>query len=41
VSAFADDVRTGRYPGPEHSYSIDSAELSELHSLLATRERGA
>ena len=21
VAAFADDVRTGTYPGPEHSYS--------------------
>jgi 3-methyl-2-oxobutanoate hydroxymethyltransferase len=34
VAAFAEDVRTGRYPGPEHTYSIDPAELAELHSLL-------
>ena len=24
-----------RYPGPEHTYSIDPAELAELHELLA------
>jgi 3-methyl-2-oxobutanoate hydroxymethyltransferase len=34
VSAFADDVRAGRYPGPEHTYSIDPTELAELHALL-------
>ncbi len=35
VSAYAEDVRARRYPGPEHSYSIDPAELAELHELLA------
>jgi 3-methyl-2-oxobutanoate hydroxymethyltransferase len=39
VTAFAEDVRTGRYPGPEHSYSIKDEELSELHALLAARGR--
>ena len=34
VAAFAEDVRLRRYPGPEHSYSIDPAELAELRSLL-------
>jgi 3-methyl-2-oxobutanoate hydroxymethyltransferase len=34
VAAFAEDVRTRRYPGPEHSYSIDPAELAELHERL-------
>jgi 3-methyl-2-oxobutanoate hydroxymethyltransferase len=34
VAAFADDVRLRRYPGPEHGYSIDPAELAELRSLL-------
>jgi 3-methyl-2-oxobutanoate hydroxymethyltransferase len=34
VSAFADDVRARRYPGPEHTYSIDPSELAELHELL-------
>jgi 3-methyl-2-oxobutanoate hydroxymethyltransferase len=35
VAAFAEDVRTARYPGPEHGYSIDAGELAELHTLLA------
>jgi 3-methyl-2-oxobutanoate hydroxymethyltransferase len=34
VAAFAEDVRTRRYPGPEHTYSIDPTELAELHALL-------
>jgi 3-methyl-2-oxobutanoate hydroxymethyltransferase len=34
VAAFADDVRTRRYPGPEHSYSIDAAELEQLRVRL-------
>jgi len=34
VTAFADDVRARRYPGPEHTYSIDPAELAELQALL-------
>jgi 3-methyl-2-oxobutanoate hydroxymethyltransferase len=35
VAAYANDVRTRRYPGPEHGYSIDATELAELHTLLA------
>src|SRR5271165_1111666 len=35
VSAYAEDVRARRYPGPEHTYSIDPGELSELHALLS------
>jgi 3-methyl-2-oxobutanoate hydroxymethyltransferase len=34
VSAYAEDVRARRYPGPEHTYSIDPAELAELHAQL-------
>jgi 3-methyl-2-oxobutanoate hydroxymethyltransferase len=34
VAAYAEDVRGRRYPGPEHVYSIDPAELAELRSLL-------
>jgi 3-methyl-2-oxobutanoate hydroxymethyltransferase len=34
VTAFAEDVRSGRYPAPEHTYSIDPAELAELQTLL-------
>lgn len=35
VAAYAEDVRTGSYPGPEHTYSIDPDELAELRRLLA------
>src|SRR5438309_78280 len=35
VCAFAEDVRTRRYPGPEHTYSIDPVELAELHARLS------
>ncbi|HYB23048.1 MAG TPA: 3-methyl-2-oxobutanoate hydroxymethyltransferase, partial [Solirubrobacteraceae bacterium] len=35
VAAYAEDVRTRRYPGPEHTYSIDPAELAELHAQLS------
>jgi 3-methyl-2-oxobutanoate hydroxymethyltransferase len=35
VLAFAEDVRARRYPGPEHTYSIDPVELAELHALLS------
>jgi 3-methyl-2-oxobutanoate hydroxymethyltransferase len=34
VAAFAEDVRSRRYPGPEHTYSIDPAELAELQTCL-------
>jgi 3-methyl-2-oxobutanoate hydroxymethyltransferase len=34
VAAYAEDVRTRRYPGPEHTYKIDPAELAELHGRL-------
>ncbi len=34
VTAFAEDVRCRRYPGPEHTYSIDPAELADLHARL-------
>jgi 3-methyl-2-oxobutanoate hydroxymethyltransferase len=35
VAAYAEDVRTRRYPGPEHVYKIDPTELEELRSRLA------
>jgi 3-methyl-2-oxobutanoate hydroxymethyltransferase len=38
VTAYAEDVRARRYPGPEHTYSIDPAELTELRERLAARE---
>jgi 3-methyl-2-oxobutanoate hydroxymethyltransferase len=34
VMAYAEDVRARRYPGPEHTYSIDPGELAELHARL-------
>ncbi len=35
VRAYAQDVRTRRYPAPEHTYSIDPGELAELQAHLA------
>jgi 3-methyl-2-oxobutanoate hydroxymethyltransferase len=35
VRAYAEDVRTRRYPGPEHVYSIKPEELAELRERLA------
>ena len=34
VTAYAEDVRARRYPGPEHTYSINAAELAELQAQL-------
>jgi 3-methyl-2-oxobutanoate hydroxymethyltransferase len=34
VTAYTEDVRSRRYPAPEHTYSIDPAELAQLHSQL-------
>jgi 3-methyl-2-oxobutanoate hydroxymethyltransferase len=34
VAAFAEDVRARRYPGPEHTYSIDPGELAQLRARL-------
>jgi 3-methyl-2-oxobutanoate hydroxymethyltransferase len=34
VAAYAEDVRTRRYPGPEHTYKIKDNELAELRNLL-------
>jgi 3-methyl-2-oxobutanoate hydroxymethyltransferase len=34
VAAFAADVRTRRYPGPEHAYSIKADELEQLRTRL-------
>ena len=37
VSAYAEDVRSRNYPGPEHTYSIDPDELAELQRSLSAR----
>jgi 3-methyl-2-oxobutanoate hydroxymethyltransferase len=34
VTAYAEDVRSRRYPGPEHTYKIDPDELAELRTRL-------
>jgi 3-methyl-2-oxobutanoate hydroxymethyltransferase len=34
VKAFTEDVRTRRYPEPEHGYTIAPDELDRLHELL-------
>jgi 3-methyl-2-oxobutanoate hydroxymethyltransferase len=34
VAAFADDVRTHRYPGSEHGYAIDHEELASFRDRL-------
>jgi 3-methyl-2-oxobutanoate hydroxymethyltransferase len=34
VRAYADDVRTQRYPGPDHTYSIDPGELERFRALI-------
>lgn len=41
VAAYAQDVRARRYPGPEHTYSIDPAELAELRQQLSVEARPA
>jgi 3-methyl-2-oxobutanoate hydroxymethyltransferase len=35
VAAYAEDVRTRRYPGPEHTYKIDPSELADLQTRLS------
>ena len=35
VRAFAEDVRARRYPEPDHTYSIDPAELERFRARLA------
>src|SRR5271154_67185 len=35
VAAYAEDVRSGSFPGPEHSYSIDDDELRTFEAGLA------
>jgi len=39
VAAYAEDVRAGRYPQPEHGYSIDDIELARFRDALAAVTR--
>ena len=34
AKAYADDVRTRRYPGPDHGYSIPDEELAAFKADL-------
>jgi 3-methyl-2-oxobutanoate hydroxymethyltransferase len=34
VQAYAEEVRTHRFPGPEHGYSIDPAELERFREII-------
>jgi 3-methyl-2-oxobutanoate hydroxymethyltransferase len=38
VAQYAADVRSGAFPGPEHSYSIDEEELAGFRAALAASE---
>jgi 3-methyl-2-oxobutanoate hydroxymethyltransferase len=37
IAAFVEDVRLRNYPAPEHTYSINAAELDELRASLASK----
>lgn len=41
VSAYAEDVRTRRYPAPEHEYAMAAAESERLRSLFVERAPSA
>ncbi|MDQ6751232.1 MAG: 3-methyl-2-oxobutanoate hydroxymethyltransferase [Actinomycetota bacterium] len=41
VRAYADDVRAGRFPAPEHTYSIDPEELESFRERLQGSHGGA
>jgi 3-methyl-2-oxobutanoate hydroxymethyltransferase len=34
VRAFTEDVRTRRYPEPEHGYTMAPDEIERLHELM-------
>ena len=38
--AYAEEVRMGTFPGPEHSYQMPSDEANKLASYLATEKSG-
>ena len=39
LTAYAEDVRTRRFPGPEHTYGIAPEELHRLHEQIPERQR--
>jgi ketopantoate hydroxymethyltransferase len=36
VADYVNEVRSGAFPGPEHSYSIDEQELEQFRLALAS-----
>jgi hypothetical protein len=41
VSAFADDVRTHRYPAVQHTYAMAADELARFRALFAEAAPGS
>jgi 3-methyl-2-oxobutanoate hydroxymethyltransferase len=39
MEAYAEEVRTRAFPGPEHSYGIAPEELARLKQQLRDRQR--
>ena len=39
LQAYAEEVRTRAFPGPEHSYGIAPEELARLKQQLEVRQR--
>jgi 3-methyl-2-oxobutanoate hydroxymethyltransferase len=39
LTAYAEDVRTRQFPGPEHTYGIAPEELHRLHEQIPERQR--
>jgi 3-methyl-2-oxobutanoate hydroxymethyltransferase len=35
MRAYAEEVRDGRFPGPEHTYTIDPTELDRFREVIA------
>jgi 3-methyl-2-oxobutanoate hydroxymethyltransferase len=41
LSSYAAEVRSGKFPGPEHVYSVEPSELDELHRYLDQESLGS
>ena len=41
LSAYAGEVRSGAFPGPEHVYSVEPSELDELRQRLSRENSGS
>ena len=39
VAAYAEDVRTRRYPGPDHAHTIPDEELAAFRAAMASSAR--